>query len=115
MSPIGDGVGAAVLIVAGAALPTEIWRWLGLAIGWRINPNSEILFFVRATATGIVAAFVAHAVFFPVGGLATTPIGLRAAALVVGVLAFYTLKSNVLFGVGAGVATLLLGLWLLPA
>lgn len=109
MSPIGEGWQAAVLIIVAAALPTEIWRWLGLAIGWRINPRSEILSFVRATATGIIAAFVAHALFFPTGALAGTPIGLRISALGAGLAAFLACGGHVLIGVGAGVAMLLLG------
>ena len=109
MSPIGEGWLAAALIIIAAALPTEIWRWLGLAIGWRINPRSEILLFVRAAATGIIAAFVAHAIFFPTGLLAKTPIALRIAALAGGLVAFTAFRGHVLIGVGAGVAVLLGG------
>lgn len=112
MSPIGEGGAAALLVVAGGVLPTEIWRWLGLAVGWRINPNSQFFIFVRSAATGIISAFVAHAVFFPTGSLAGTPLWLRIGAVASAILAFHLLGKHVLAGIGAGIAVLLIGLTL---
>lgn len=113
MGPIGDGWMALVLIIVGAVLPTEIWRWLGLVIGGRINPRSDVLFFVRATATGIIAAFVARAVLFPVGVLANVPVWLRVAALLSALAAYALLGRHIIAGVAAGVAALLAGMLLL--
>lgn len=109
VSPIGEGWMAAALIVLCAALPTEIWRWLGLIIGQRINPHGGALLLVRAIATGIIAAFVAHSVLFPTGALAMTSIVLRVIAVAAALIVFFIAGRQVFLGVGAGVVALIIG------
>jgi Branched-chain amino acid transport protein (AzlD) len=86
------------LIVAGF-LPSEIWRWLGVALGRGLNEGSEFLLWVRAVATATLAAVVAKLAFFPAGILAGLPFSWRAGAMVAGVAVYWIFRRSVLFGV----------------
>lgn len=95
-----------VIVVAGW-LATDIWRWLGVLIGNRLNPNSEALNWVRAVATALVMAVTAKLIVFPTGTLAESPLWLRLGAAGIGFLAF--LLSGQRVGVAVITSTLLLG------
>lgn len=112
MSPIGEGWAAAAAILFAAAMPTEVWRWLGVALGRTIDPDSAVLGWVRAVATGIIAAFVAKVVFLPTGALAATPLWLRLLALAVGIAAFALGGRIVIVGCGAAMVSIALGRFL---
>jgi branched-subunit amino acid transport protein len=109
VSPIGDGWPALAALICAAVLPTEVWRWIGLLVGRRIDPESMLLHWVRAVATAIIAAFVARAVFFPPGGLAEVPLWLRLAAMAAGAAAYAASRGFVFLGVGAAVLVLMFG------
>ena len=113
MSPIGEGWMAVGTILLCAALPTEIWRWLGLVLGRNINPQGEVLNLVRAVATGIIAAFVAHAVMFPSGSLASVPLYIRLIAVGAGVAAYAVTGQRIFVGAALTVVTLVIGLALI--
>ena len=51
-----------VVLIAGA-LPTAVWRWLGVALADHVSEDSEILVWVRCVATALVAAVIATARF----------------------------------------------------
>ncbi len=51
---IGDWNALLVLLIAGF-LPNEVWRMLGLWLGGGVNEGSELLVWVRAAATAILA------------------------------------------------------------
>ncbi|MBH0239807.1 AzlD domain-containing protein [Methylobrevis albus] len=104
----------AFVILAGA-LPTHIWRWLGVAFGTRLDEDSETMRWVRAVATALVAAVVARLVLYPQGMLAEVPALLRLVALLGGFAAYLTLGRKVIVGVLVGEALLLAAmLWTLP-
>lgn len=109
MSPIGDGFGAILAIIAACALPTQVWRWIGVAVGQRIDAESEVLHWVRAVATAIIAAFVAKVLMFPTASLAETPLWLRFAATGFAVLVYVVAGRVVVAGVVAGVIALVVG------
>lgn len=109
MSPIGDGFGAALVIIAACALPTQVWRWFGVAVGAHVDANSEVLHWVRAIATAIIAAFVAKVLVFPTGALADAPLWLRLTAAGVAIAAYAAARRLVVVGVFAGMATLVIG------
>ena len=77
-----------VALVLLGFLPSEIWRWLGIALGRGLDEESEIILWVRAVATALVAGVVARIVLFPPGALASVPLGVRLAALACGFFAF---------------------------
>ncbi|MCJ9735925.1 AzlD domain-containing protein, partial [Bradyrhizobium sp. PRIMUS42] len=69
---IGDWHALAVLFVAGV-FPNQIWRMLGLWFGGGIDEGSELLVWVRAVATAILAGVIAQIVVEPPGALASVP------------------------------------------
>jgi len=66
---IGDWQALVVLFVAGV-IPNQIWRMLGLWFGGGIDEGSELLVWVRAVATAILAGVIAQIVVEPPGALA---------------------------------------------
>lgn len=90
-------------------LPSEIWRWLGVMVGRGLDEDSEIILWVRAVATALVAAVVARIVLIPPGALATVPLEVRLAALGIGFLAFLLVRRSAFVGVLVGEAVLVGG------
>ena len=101
-----------VLIFAGF-LPNEIWRMLGLVLARRLNEGAEILIWVRAVATAILAGVIGKLIFFPAGALTTVPLSLRIGALIVGLVGFVLIRRSVFAGVIAGEAAFIAGAMLL--
>jgi hypothetical protein len=90
-------------------LPSEMWRWLGIALGRGLDEDSEIILWVRGVATALVAGVVARIVLIPPGALATVPIEVRIAAIVIGFLAFLLIRRSAFAGVIVGEAVLVAG------
>jgi hypothetical protein len=107
---IGDWQALLILLVAGV-LPNEIWRMLGLVIGGGIDEGSELLVWVRATATAILAGVIAQILVFPPGALAAVPGPLRYGAVALGFAAFVATRQSILAGVVCGETILLIGKW----
>lgn len=101
-----------VIIVAGW-LATDMWRWLGVLVGNRLDEDSEALQWVRAVATALVMAVTSKLVFFPTGTLADSPLWLRLGALGVGFAAFLLAGQRVIVCVVVSISLLILGLALL--
>ncbi len=102
----------AMIIVAGW-LATDVWRWLGVAFGDRLREDSEILIWVRAVATALVAGVISRLILFPAGALAETPMLLRIVAGLSGVGAFLFLGQRVVVGVLTAEMVLIGGWFLL--
>lgn len=77
-----------VAILIAAALPTHIWRWMGVLSAGRLSETSELFVFVKAVATALVAALIAKLILFPTGPLTEVPTFARAAAAALGFAAF---------------------------
>jgi hypothetical protein len=90
-------------------LPSEVWRWLGLVLGRGLDENSEIILWVRAVATALIAGVVARIVLIPPGALASVPLTVRLVALGGGFLAFLFIRRSAFAGVLAGEALLIAG------
>ena len=101
-----------VLVLAGF-LPNEVWRMLGLVLARRLNEGTEVLVWVRAIATAILAGVIGKLIFFPVGALTGVPLPVRIGAIFVGLIAFLVLRRSVFAGVMAGDAALIAGAMLL--
>jgi Branched-chain amino acid transport protein (AzlD) len=95
------------LIVAGF-LPNEIWRWLGLLAARGLEEDSQILVWVRAVATAVLAGVIAQLISTSSGVLATIPLTVRIAAALAGFIAFLLVRRSVLAGVVVGELVLLL-------
>ena len=101
-----------VLILVGF-LPNEVWRMFGLVLSRGLDEGSEILVWVRAVATAVLAGVVAQLIFFPAGALAAVPMSVRVGAALCGFAAFLLLRRSVFAGVVVGEAVLLAGALLL--
>jgi hypothetical protein len=97
-----------VLILVGF-LPNEIWRAAGFLLARGIDESSEVLVWVRAVATSVLAAVIAKLIFFAPGALASVPLSVRITALLAGFAGFLALKRSVFAGVAVGEAVLIAG------
>jgi branched-subunit amino acid transport protein len=97
-----------VLIIVGF-LPNEVWRMLGIVLGRGLDEQSELVIWVRAVATAILAAVIARLILLPPGALADLPLVIRLAAIASGFLAFVAARRSVFAGLVAGEAVLMLG------
>jgi branched-subunit amino acid transport protein len=95
-------------------LPNEIWRWLGVLFARRIDEGSEILTWVRAVATAVLAGVVAQLIFDPPGALAQTHLAVRLAGIAAGFVAFMAIRKSVFAGIVVGQIVLVLGTLLFP-
>jgi branched-subunit amino acid transport protein len=102
-----------VYILVAGWLATDLWRWLGVIAGARLKEDSEILNWVRAVATALVASVIAKQILFPGGALEHSPVWLRICAAACGFLVFYTTGETVIFGVVTAITILAGGLYLL--
>lgn len=99
------------ILVAGW-LPTDVWRFLGVALGGRMEEGSDLLVLVRAVATALVAAVVGNLIVFPGGALAATPLALRVGSAAVGFAAYLAGGKRMIVGIATAEMLLCLGLWL---
>jgi hypothetical protein len=107
VSFLSDGFGGYLTLILAGFLATEVWRWLGLAVGSRLDVAGALFLWVRAVATALVSGLVARMVLFPTGALIDVPLWARLAAFAGGVSLYLLLRRNVAAGVGAA-ATLLM-------
>ncbi len=98
-----------VLLLIVGFLPNEIWRVLGFFAARNIDEGSEIVVWVRAVATAVLAAVIAKLILFAPGALAGVPMGVRLLAVAGGVAGFYMVRRSVFAGVATGEAVLILG------
>lgn len=99
-----------VFILVAGWLATDVWRWLGVFIGNRLDETSQALVLVRAIATALVAAVIARLIVFPSGGLAETALALRIGAAALGFAAFQLAGQRIIAGVGVALAVLVAGM-----
>lgn len=107
MSFLDDGFGGYLTLALAGVLATEVWRWLGLAVGSRLDMAGAQFQWVRAVATALVAGLVTRMVLFPAGALVEVALWMRLGAFAGGVLLYLVLRRNVAAGVGAAAALLM--------
>ncbi len=101
-----------VMIIVAGWIATDIWRWIGVFAGGKLREDSELLIWVRAVATALVAGVIAKLILFPTGALEVTPVWLRVLAALGGFAAFFASRQKVVVGVVSGEIILIAG-WLL--
>ena len=107
---VGDWHALLVLVIAGF-LPNEIWRMVGLWFVSGIDEGSEVLVWVRAVATAILAGVIAQILVQPPGALAGVPDALRYGAVVAGFAVFLVTKRSIFAGVVCGEIVMIAGKW----
>jgi branched-subunit amino acid transport protein len=107
---LGDWHALLILLVAGV-IPNQIWRMLGLWFGGGIDEGSELLIWVRAVATAILAGVIAEILVQPPGALASVPDWLRYTAVAVGFVGFMASRKSIFAGVACGEIVMVAGKW----
>lgn len=107
---VGDWHALVVLLLAGV-IPNQIWRMLGLWLGGGLDEGSDLLMWVKAVATSILAGVIAEILVRPPGALASVPDFLRYGALVVGFIVFMLTRRSIFAGVVSGEVVMLAGKW----
>lgn len=102
-----------LFIFLAGSLATDMWRFLGVYFAGHVDENAEILVFVRALATALVAAVIAKLILYPDGALAASPIWLRIGAAAAGFAAYIASGKKVYAGVLSAEAILVSGLLLI--
>jgi hypothetical protein len=97
-----------VLVLVGF-LPNEVWRFLGFVLARGIDPGSEILVWVRAVATAVLAAVISKLILFAPGALASVPLTVRLIAIAAGFVGFVVFRRSIFLGVVTGEVALILG------
>jgi branched-subunit amino acid transport protein len=83
----------------------------GLWFGAGVDEGSEVLVWVRAVATAILAGVIAQILVQPPGALADVPDWLRYAAVAAGLAVFMLTRRSIFAGVVCGEIVLLAGKW----
>ena len=112
MSALSGEYAAYLALILAGFLPNELWRLLGVIFVRGLDEGSEILVWVRAVATAILAGVIAKLTIFAPGVLATVPAPVRVAAVLIGFAGFVGLRRSVFAGVLVGEAALLIGAFL---
>ena len=112
MSALSGEYAAYLALILAGFLPNEVWRWLGVAFARGLDEDSEILVWVRAVATAILAGVIAKLTLFAPGVLATVPLTVRVTAIVLGFVGFLAVRRSVFAGVLVGEIALIAGGWL---
>lgn len=90
---------AYLLVLLAGFLPTDVFRFAGVLFARRLDENSEVLIFIRAVATALLAGVIARLVLTPTGDLAGVPLWIRLATIAAGVIAYFVFRRSVLAGV----------------
>ncbi len=96
------------LLIALAALVTYGWRGAGVLLGRNIDVESPLFRWASAVAYALLAGLVARMIVFPEGPLAATELPSRLAATAAAAAVFFLTRRNLLLGVAAGMAVLVL-------
>jgi branched-subunit amino acid transport protein AzlD len=105
-------LGPVLALILVGFLPNEMWRLLGLLLVRGLDERSQVIVWVRAVATAMLAGVMAQLVLTTTGGLATIPVAVRVAALAMGFVIFLIARRSVFAGVLAGETALILGAYL---
>lgn len=104
-------IGPYLALILVGFLPNEVWRVLGLVLVRGLSEDSEIIVWVRAVATAILAGVMAQLVLTTSGALAAIPLFVRIGAAVLGFVAFLLARRSVFVGVLVGELLFLAGAW----
>ena len=102
-------IGPIFALILVGFLPNEVWRVLGLMLVSGLDEDSQILVWVRAVATAMLAGVLAQLVLSSSGALGTVPVSVRVGAALLGFAAFLIGKRSVFFGVLAGELAIVAG------
>jgi hypothetical protein len=111
MNPALEPLWPYLLVILAGFLPTEIWRTAAVLFARGIDEESELLVFVRAVATALVAAVITRLVLVPTGDLVAVPLIVRIGACAGGFAVYFLARRSVFFGVLFGEIVIVAGAW----
>ena len=98
-----------VLLLVVGFLPNEIWRWLGIVLARGLDEKADIVVWVRAVATAVLAGVIARIILVPPGALASVPTAVRVGAMAIGFAGFLAVRRSPFAGILIGEAALFIG------
>jgi hypothetical protein len=104
-------IGPYLALILVGFLPNEVWRVLGLVLVRGLSEDSQIIVWVRAVATAILAGVMAQLIMTTTGALAAIPLFVRIGAAALGFAAFLLVRRSVFVGVLVGELVFLAGAW----
>lgn len=107
MSELGHGAWSYILLFVAGFVATEPWRYLGVILSRNVREDAEILIWVRAVSTALVAGLVGRMVLLPAGALAGVPLEIRLGAFVLGVAAYFAGGQRLIVGVSVAAGALI--------
>ena len=108
MSGLGTGGWSYLYLFVAGFCATQPWRYLGVFLSRGVKEDAEILVWVRAVSTALVAGLVARMVLLPAGALASVPLGVRLGAFLLGVCVYFLARKSLAVGVFSGAGALML-------
>jgi Branched-chain amino acid transport protein (AzlD) len=112
MSATLHDLGPTFALILAGFLPNEIWRLVGLMLVRGLDEKSQLIVWVRAVATAMLAGVLAQLLLSTSGALGSIPLGVRVGAAALGFAAFLVAKRSVFAGVLIGELAVLLGTYL---
>ena len=110
-SAMDGGSSPYVLLIVFGFLPSVAWKLLSAFVAHDIDENSEMLVWVRAVATTLLAGVASKLAVDPSGALALAPLWARLGALGLGLLAYRLAGRSVAAAVIVGEAGLMVAMW----
>jgi hypothetical protein len=101
-----------LLVIVVGFLPSEVWRVLGVLLSHGLDERSELLVWVRAVATTLLAGVVAKLLLTPSGALGVVPLYGRVGSVLIGLAGYFMMRRSVIAGIVLGEATLIATTWL---
>ena len=108
-------IGPYLALILVGFLPNEFWRVLGLVLVHGLDEDSQVVVWVRAVATAMLAAVLAQLILSSSGALAAIPLGVRVGAACLGFVAFVLARRSVFAGVVTGEAAIIAGAYVFGA
>jgi branched-subunit amino acid transport protein len=94
------------LMLLTAALATYAWRFIGVLLSGRIDPEGPLFRWISAVAYALLAGLIARMILLPVGPLAGTGPGARLGGAAAALAAFFLFRRSLFAGVVAGAVVL---------
>ena len=90
------------MIVLGCAAATFAWRFLGVIVVRRIDPNGAIFQWLSCVSYAMVAGLIFRMIIMPESQLAEVSLAIRIAAVAIAFAAYLLFKRRLVAGVLAG-------------
>ncbi len=115
MSATIADIGPILALILVGFLPNEVWRLFGLMLVHGLDEKSQIIIWVRAVATAMLAGVLAQLVLSTTGALAGIPVSVRIGAACLGFAAFLIARRSVFVGVLTGEVAVMAGAYFFAA